>query len=65
MRLVRGWQALSQHPRWVSWVVLSVGMTFLVLWAAQDRGLSVGQLAGLVATCLGLASACVWILSWE
>jgi len=49
----------------VSWVVLSVGMTFLVLWAAQDRGLSVGQLAGLVATCLGLASACVWILSWE
>ena len=66
MRLIRSVRAfLSQYPCCVSWVILSGGMTVLTLWAAQDRGLSAGQLAWLIVACVGLAGVCAWVLDLE
>ena len=56
---------VSQHPRLASFIVLSVGMVALLLWAARDAPLSGGQLGGLVLACIALAGACTWIISWE
>ena len=58
-RLLRG------HPRLASWLVLSVGMIALLLWAAPAGGLAAGPLAVLILACVLLAGACAWIISWE
>lgn len=65
MQLIKGLKLFSRYPRWSSWAALSAGVVLLTLWAAQDRGLSVRQLAGLMVVCLGLAGACIGILSCE
>jgi len=56
---------LDQHPRLASWIVLSLGMVALLLWAAWDKSLAAGQLAGLVVATVALAGACAWIIGWE
>lgn len=55
----------DHHPRLASWVVLSVGMVILLLWATRGRDLAAGQLAWLAAATVGLAGACAWIIGWE
>lgn len=55
----------AQHPRLMSWIVLAVGMVALLLWNAQDKGLSPSQMAWLVIASVGLAGACAWIIGWE
>ena len=55
----------SQHPRLASWIVLSVGMIALLLWAARGKDVTLGELAGLVVATVGLAGACTWIIGWE
>ncbi len=55
----------EQHPYFIAWGVLALGMVAILLWAARDAGLLPGQLAALVVATILLAGACVWILSWE
>lgn len=54
-----------RHPRVAAWVALSVGMVFLLVIEANDLGLLVGQWIALVAACILVAGACIWIVSWE
>ncbi len=37
----------------------------MMLLSAQGKGLSAGQLGGLVVACVGLAGASAWIIGWE
>ncbi len=53
------------HPRLAAWIVLSVGMVVLLVIEARDVGLLATQWAALVAACVLVAGACVWIISWE
>ncbi len=40
-------------------------MVIILLWAAKDVGLLLGQWAALVAVTVILAGLCVWIIGWE
>lgn len=53
------------HPRLAAWIVLSVGMLILLLIEARDVGLLPGQWIALIAACVLVAGACIWIISWE
>ncbi|OGO04931.1 MAG: hypothetical protein A2Y73_06820 [Chloroflexi bacterium RBG_13_56_8] len=55
----------SKYPRLASWAILSVGMGAILLFSAQGKGLTVGQVAWLCLACVGLAGACAWIIGWE
>lgn len=64
MGSLRNW--ISRHPQITSWIVLSIGMVALLLWAARDvTGLLPTQLLALVIATIGLAGLCVWIISWD
>lgn len=54
-----------QRPRLTAWAVLALGMVVLLVIEARDVGLLPGQWAALVAACVLVAGACVWIISWE
>lgn len=54
-----------RHPRLAAWIVLSVGMVVLLVIEASDVGLLPTQWIALVAACVLVAGACVWIISWE
>jgi hypothetical protein len=56
---------VEQHPRLVAWLALALGMVIMLLWAAKDVGLLVGQMAALVVATILLAGLCVWIIGWE
>ena len=58
-------QLLVRHPLLVAWIVLAVGMVALLLYAARDVDLLPLQRLTMVVATIGLAGACVWILSWE
>jgi protein-S-isoprenylcysteine O-methyltransferase Ste14 len=60
---VKSWA--GRHPRLVAWAVLAIGMVIILLWAAKDVGLLLGQWAALVAVTVILAGLCVWIIGWE
>ncbi len=53
------------HPRLAAWIVLSLGMIILLVVEARDVGLLPGQWLALLAACVLVAGACVWIISWE
>lgn len=54
-----------RHPRLAAWIVLSVGMVVLLVIEARDVGLLATQWLALIAACVLVAGACVWIISWE
>jgi len=55
---LRNW--ISRHPQIASWIVLSIGMVALLLWAARDvTGLLPTQLLALVIATIGLALAII------
>ena len=54
-----------RHPRVAAWIVLSLGMVILLIIEARDVGLLATQWVALVAACVLVAGACVWIISWE
>lgn len=56
---------ILMHPRLVAWVVLSVGMSLLLIIEARDVGLLPRQWLALIVACVLVAGACVWIISWE
>jgi hypothetical protein len=53
------------HPRLAAWIVLSVGMIVILLIEAANVGLLPGQVLALMAACVLVAGACVWIIAWE
>lgn len=55
----------QKHPLVLAWIVLAVAMVAMLLYAARDVGLQPTQLLTLVVATIGLAGACVWIISWE
>jgi hypothetical protein len=63
MTQVRQWA--TRHPMVVAWVVLAVAMVAMRLYAARDVDLLTDQRLALVLATVGLAGACVWILTWE
>jgi hypothetical protein len=60
---IRQW--LVKHPLIVAFVVLAVGMVAMLLYASRDVDLLPTQRLALVVATVGLAGACVWIISWE
>lgn len=56
---------VEQHPRLATWLVLAIGMSGILLWAAPIGELALGQLVILLLAVILLAGACAWILSWE
>lgn len=55
----------SRHPRVAAWIVLSVGMVILLVIEAREIGLLPLQWLALIAACVLVAGACIWIVSWE
>lgn len=55
----------GRHPRLSAWAVLAVGMVIILIWAARDVGLLLGQWAALIVATILLAGLCVWIIGWE
>lgn len=53
------------HPRLAAWIVLSIGMIILLVIEAQNIGLTAFNWIALIVACIGVAGACVWIISWE
>ncbi|MCL5961369.1 MAG: hypothetical protein M1358_19010 [Chloroflexi bacterium] len=56
---------VKHHPMLVAWVALSIGMVAILLYTAKDVELLPTQRLALVLATIGLAGACVWILSWD
>jgi hypothetical protein len=56
---------VKRHPMWTAWVALSIGMVAILLYTAKDVELLPTQRLALVLATIGLAGACVWILSWD
>ena len=54
-----------RRPRLIPWLVLSIGMVAMLLFAARDTGLRPEQLATLALSTIVLAGLCVWIIGWE
>ena len=55
----------DRHPLLVAWLVLAVGMVAILLYTSRDVGLLPSQLFWMIAATVGLAGACVWIISWD
>ncbi len=55
----------ASHPYLAMWIMLSLGMIIVLLWAAAGSPTTAGQRAGLCAACIILAGACVRIITWE
>ena len=53
------------HPYISCWIVLAIGMVIMLLASSTHAGLLPSQLAFLVVATVGLAGACVWIISWD
>ncbi len=53
------------HPYITCWIVLAVGMVIMLLASSTHAGLLPSQLAFLAVATVGLAGACVWIISWD
>ncbi len=63
MSQIQRW--VVRHPMLLAWLVLAVGMVAMLLYAARDVDLLATQRLALVVATVGLAGACVWILTWE
>jgi len=55
----------NRHPRLTMWAVLAVGMVIILIWAAKDVGLLLGQWAALIVATILLAGLCAWIVGWD
>jgi hypothetical protein len=57
--------ALQGHPHLTAWAVLAAGMVVVLLAALRDVLLQPGQVGVLIASTIGVAGLCVWIIGWE
>jgi hypothetical protein len=55
----------KNHPMLVAWAFLAIGMVAILLYTSKDVELLVSQRLALVVATIGLAGACVWILTWD
>ena len=55
----------NRHPQLAMWAVLAVGMVIILIWAAKDVGLLLGQWAALIVATILLAGLCAWIVGWD
>jgi hypothetical protein len=58
-------KSVGRYPLLSAWLVLSIGMVGMLLYAARDVDLLPSQLLAMVIATILLAAACVWILTWE
>jgi protein-S-isoprenylcysteine O-methyltransferase Ste14 len=58
-------QLVARHPMLVAWLVLAIGMVAMLLYTARDVDLLASQRLAMVLATVGLAGACVWILTWD
>lgn len=58
-------QRLRNHPNIIMWLLLSLGMVAMVLYAAKDVGFLPYQTLALIVATVVLAGLCVWIINWE
>ncbi len=56
---------LAKHPMLAAWIVLSIGMVVIFLWASKDVALLTTQRLALMVITVLVAGLCVWIISWE
>ena len=63
MALIRDF--MRKHPQITAWILLSIGMVAMLIYAAKDVGLLPTQMAALIASTIALAGLCVWIINWE
>jgi len=56
---------MRDHPNLVMWLLLSLGMVAMVLYAAKDVGFQPAQTAALIIATIILAGLCVWIINWD
>ena len=57
--------ALQAHSRLVTWLLLTVGMVAILLYASRDVDLLPPQRLVLVLVTVALAGLCTWIIHWE
>lgn len=58
-------QLIETWPRIAAWIVLSVGCVALLVYEAQDVGLTIGNWIALIVATIAVAGLCVWIISWD
>jgi hypothetical protein len=58
-------ERLRAHPNIIMWLLLSLGMVLMVLYAAKDVGFLPLQTLALIIATVILAALCVWIINWE
>jgi hypothetical protein len=56
---------IERHPSLLAWALLAMAMIAVLLYTSRDAGLLPTQLLALATATVGLAGACVWIISWE
>jgi len=54
----------DEHPLLSMWILLSIGMVAIMIWAARSVGFTASQWAWLIVVTIGLAGLCTWIISW-
>jgi hypothetical protein len=62
MRRIRDW--FGRHPLVANWLLLSIGMVAILLWAATDTPFTSGQRAALIVATILVAGLCARIIGW-
>lgn len=55
---------ITAHPNLTAWAVLALGMVIILVFTAQDVGLTSPQWFWLIVLTTLVAGACVWIITW-
>lgn len=56
---------IDRYPRISAWIVLSLGVVGLLIYEAQDVGLTAGNWVALILASVAVSGLCIWIVSWE
>ena len=62
MEPMKNW--ITAHPNLTAWAVLALGMVIILVFTAQDVGLTSPQWFWLIVLTTLVAGACVWIITW-
>lgn len=66
MPVIGGLLALiDRYPRISAWFVLSAGVIALLIYEAQDVGLTTQNWIALIVASILVSGLCIWIVSWE
>lgn len=56
---------IETWPRLSAWIILSLGCVALLVYEAQDVGLTAGNWISLIVATVAVAGLCIYIVSWE